>query len=330
MATPFPGLGTVFVTRAWPLCVTEEGVTAFSIESPNPGSRPETLVGPEFQWDQIEHIARDGKKIIINNKTFIVESTPEAAFQLLQFLTGLWKSASKDRSDKIRRELKKSWNTRRIAKLIHFWENATLNLRVLCNMLLLLLFGGIPAGLIFYGPSPQLWAIAATFLITMIAIASIFISLHRRLYPKLKFERIQWFFIILLVPQQSVRVLDLLFKAVVAGAHPLAVADFALSKGSEQRSKIMGAFYRDLLLPLRWEREIVTKYQRDFLQPELDRFRAAHEGEIKEWSEPTQEEDEKSYCPRCFEKFSSDEVKTCQDCEGIPVVKWSDLTGSGQ
>ncbi len=330
MAAPFPGLGTVFVTRSWPLCVTEDGVAAFSIESPNPGNRPESLVGPEFQWDQIEHITRDGKKILINEKAFIVESTPESAFQLLAYLTALWKSEPKGRPDTIRRELRKSWNTRRIAKLIHFWEDATLNLRALCNFLLLLLFGGIPACLIFYGPSPELWACGAAFLTVMISIASIFMALHRRLYPKLKFERIQWFFIILLVPQQSVRVLDLLFKAIVAGAHPLAVADFALSKGSEQRSKVMGAFYRDLQLPLRWKGEIITEYQRDFLHPELDRFTAAHEDEIKDWCQPIREDDEKSYCPRCFEKFSSDEVKKCQDCEGIPIVKWPDQTGSSQ
>ncbi len=330
LASPFPPLGTVFVTRPSPVALSQDGIAAFMIESPNPGFRPESVVGPVFRWEEIERITRDGKKIYINGEFFVISSTPEASQELLSQLRCLKDVAKEKREAIIKRQLRLAFNTRRVGKLIKFWERKSAALRGFCNLLLFLLFGGIPACLIFYGASLELLACGIASLVTMFLISLIFFRLHKRLYPDVVFERWQWFFLILLVPQQTVRAHDLLLKAAVAAAHPLAVGDFALPVDSEQRRNFMGSLYRDLMFPLQWKSKvsgstgaIISEFYDQYLLPELSRFAGSHEVELSSWKIPEREEEEsQSFCPRCFEMFSTSELKDCHDCEGIVTLAW--------
>lgn len=326
LASPFPPLGKVFVTRPLPVCLDENRFVIFTIESPNPGYRPEASSGIGFEWDEIERITRDGKKILVNGNLLLKESSPEAAFRLAEFLREIWKAEKSQRRSLIASQLERSFNESRVARLIRFWERKTISLRFWCNILLLLLFGGIPACLIFYGPSLELLTCGLAALGTMFLIAFRFLALYKRCYPGLGFDRWQWFFLILLVPQQSMRAHDLLLKGVTAEFHPLAVADIALPEESERRQETLGSLYRDLCFPLKWDSQLATKefetvsgYYRDFLFPAVEKFGIRKGDEEKRWLEPVREEGEISYCPRCSERFLSEEVTHCHDCDGIPV-----------
>ncbi len=320
-ANPLPPLGRVFVTSSSPLSFSPEGLIAFVPWWPgNPPRREQT--GKILAWEEIQEVATIDREVRIDGRSFLVADSREQAARVAADIAGLMETAPVKREGAIEKVLRSRTDSAAARERVAAWEQAGADHRFLANVLLLLLFLGIPLTARHYGVEVMLLpGLAALLVLTGLTLFT-FRQAHRRLYPEERGIRVKNLLLRAFAPPALIRAPDVLSQPLLAGFHPLAAAA-ALLPRDDFREYAAGVL-RDVVHPLppaapEDGAEIVSWYRR-LLDRELRRL-IRGEGidpeDLLRLPVPT-DAGVRSCCPRCLAEFTIEEGE-CSDC-ALPLV----------
>lgn len=318
ISLPIPPLGEMFFSQQWPVAITEVGVSSPGPDNPNPG-------GAIFRrswvlkWDEVESVVAQKRELKINGKLVRVSSFRQARV-MRDLILKIKNAAPGNRAQLIRSAVRSSLNQRRAKRKFNVYRKSTWWLRLLCNLLFLAVFVGVP--FVYKYQLDQLrLGLAAGIWLMMLQIGVEYFRLHRKWQPEARAERWQELVMMLLYPPHTIRAHDALSVGHFAEFHPLALGATVLS--NKRFSAAADSMKRDLDHPLDSQALDATEEtkanSREFVQallrPELSRFTKDTQFDCTKG--------EGLHCPRCLAEYVDGQVKeeTCEDCHGLPLVR---------
>ncbi|MCB1062501.1 MAG: hypothetical protein KDN20_06230 [Verrucomicrobiae bacterium] len=321
---PLPPFGSVFVSEAWPISLSEEGIAPFSRENPNPGSALGPLPGTGYlSWDSIERIEAREHALWINGQRYAWCATRHATTLLARNLESLRQTPAPERSMAIARLVRRRFCERNASRRATLFRRVTAPMRLSASLLFFGVFFLLPFAYWRFHDEPRFFLILLMVWVLMLQIAIEFARLHRRFYPKLATERWQHFLFAVLFPHYTIRSLDLLGKGFLAGSHPLAIAA-ALSQ-REELAKLARSLNRDARHPIpligeNLQNRVAEIFHEVHFAPALEETLARlNHPESERSPSPTDEDESIAECPRCGTAYDRPEVP-CTDCDGIETV----------
>ncbi len=302
-ANPFPPLSPPLVTQ-WPAFQLDPDAIVFT--KPSGGS-------VSIPWDKVAITHSDSK--VLCNETPIFKGDETQVLGYFELLQQIRQAKRSQREQIIQKWLRKSMNTQSAARHLKVFRRRSLWLRIVSNLQFFFLFFLLPVAISTYVPR-ILWMAIAIVVVTSIAIAVEFWSLHRELFTKAKDTRFKATMTTALSPISAIRACDTLCRDLVVNYHPLAVggaicsdAEFETLAGEQLRRSKFSVFanhwYQKKLEVL-----IEQVIRQKGLQPEQLLVPSVQtSGCIV-------------YCPRCFAQYVS-ERSECADCgyEGLVAFK---------
>ncbi|HEY2951814.1 MAG TPA: hypothetical protein VGK40_04475 [Verrucomicrobiae bacterium] len=328
LANPLPPLGTVFLSAPFPLSLAPDAAYAHSATSLSIGGRP-IQTGQHLCFDDFKSIEADGRRVLVNDKLFLLALSPFEARRLAQSLRRLKQLPAKERAAAIREQISESLDQDKISARLEQLKMRARTIRLLSNGLFLYLFVLAPAGVWRLGLAQIVWFLLGGMLAQTISIAILFQRAHRSLYPDGREERFTPFLTMLLAPPTAIRAGDILSCHLLEHFHPLAVARVLCAPDQFKD------FARQILLDLRFPMLPVCptiepgpveteRWFRAFHQEAVEKFATRSGLKLDELLKPPEpsEPSNLSYCPRCHAQFVTREG-TCADCGGRALVPFT-------
>lgn len=188
-------------------------------------------------------------------------------------------------------------------------------LRWLAASIFVWTFGVITGIYRWFGEGPEVLAAAAGLFVLLWAQAVVFWRAAKRGQPGLR-HRFWKTLAIAFLPQHAMRAADLLCRAEVTNAHPLA-SHGLLEEAAWRRLAVdfwkAARYGFDRSAPLQLQ-ALETCFRHHGLDPaELE-------------AAPVRESGSEAYCPRCLAQFRT-AAAVCQDCGGITLRQWPESAG---
>ncbi len=223
---PLPPLGMAFVCHAWPVSMTRDAAYSFVTTTINGYDRADhTCV--HILWDDMWKIERKGDQILVNEKAF-ARCNGERLAELMVAVMRRVKAAPRDRRDAlIARALARAASSGRIRREMRRFAlvaGGPSPLRWQAHLLMLVIFGLLPAAIGLPFVRPYLLPSLALLALLLVVQGATFFSLHKRLYPGFVDERWRATLTMVLTPTASIRACDSLSQHFLAAYQPLAVA----------------------------------------------------------------------------------------------------------
>jgi hypothetical protein len=313
MASPLPGLGTLFMASEWPVAVSPLGVANHS------GAIVRFIDQPRFAVRRLRLMAGDQA---IARMTSL--STGSRLAKELNHLTAVPEAR---RESMIRDALAESLSVEKVAVRHEEFKQASWLPRITAALLWMFAFIGAPT-VIWRSGLEKTWPWLVGGLVALCGLnAIVFFRAHRRLHPKLDDARFTHLLMVLLFPPAGMRSLDALSRPLMERFHPLAVAR-QLSDASQFRV-LSSRTVRELRYPraaapgVTAEGEAIWSWFNETLCSEVGRFVSKNGISIEEsLAAPKRLDAEcRSYCPRCLSQFTRTRG-TCSDC-GLRLVEFS-------
>jgi hypothetical protein len=326
LANPLPPLGCAVIAHQWPVSLSPRGVLAFVAQSVNPDSLW-AHTGSFFRWEEIQSVAVDSRKILINRKVFVRTDSTRYARHLAELLQRLAKLAVVERESAVKAALNESLNAQSVEQRFQEFRLSSHRLRRRCNVLFVVLFLLAPALVWRFGLNRLGLACLMGVLGLVVLIAVEFFQQHKRLFPGEKSDRAAPLVTMFLAPPAAIRAWDALARQLIVEFHPLAVARVLCAPDEFRR------FARRILLDL-WhpiapgcpldglEPQAVEAWFRSKLIEATEAMLLLAKLNLEELTQaPVRAEGSHSYCPRCDSQFVS-ERGICSDCGGIPLRRF--------
>ena len=326
LANPLPPLGCAVIAHQWPLSLSPRGVLAFVAQSVNPDSLS-LHTGIFFRWEDIQSVAADSRKILVNRKVFVHTDSPRYARLLAKLLQRLAKLPDSERELAVKRAVNESLNAEAVQQRFQEFRPGSHRLRHRCNLLFIVLFLLAPALVWRFGLNRVGLACLMGVIGLVVLIAMEFLQQHKRLFPGEKSDRAAPLVTMFLAPPAAIRAWDALARQLIVEFHPLAVARILCPPDEFRR------FARRILLDL-WhpiapgcpfdglEPQAVEAWFRKNLIEATEAMLRQAKLNLEELTQaPVRAEESHSYCPRCDSQFVS-ERGICADCGGVPLRRF--------
>jgi hypothetical protein len=314
---PFPPLGSLLAANEFPLMLSPKGLgipKATDVLS---------TAGQELLWENIEHIAVTGKKLLLNRQLFLKAESPVLAAKIAENLRKIKEAKPKEREDAIRKQFQETVDLVGIKlRWTEFKEQARL-LPFAANFLFAHLFIISPALIGLLGFRRCWLPLLLTLLALTSTIAVLFHRAHKKLFPRLEDERFTHFIIILLSPATAIRARDVLSRPLFSGYHPLAVAKVFCAPAAFRQQAADFVRLSRYPIGVTQSREEFKEgsYWRKLRQTTLEDFLRLNGLDPEQLIQPPAPVDNTclSYCPRCRAQFTNLEG-VCNDCGGIMLL----------
>jgi hypothetical protein len=294
-------------------------------------SRPSVKSWP---LGEIKKVDVEGKKLLINNETFLRCASPTLALEFSRLIQQLINAPEPARKNLLEDYLKQRFDTKAIEGRWKDFESRTRILRFLANVLFLYLFALAPlviwrTGLVRSWP----FLVAALYALTF-SIAFLFRRIHKRFYPAAGNDRFTHVLTNMFSPASTIRVFDVLSRPLLETFHPLAIAKVFCPEAEFKE------LARQAMLDIRYpanQRASTATVQpapgEPWLQAKetalLEKFLQSQKLKLTELLAAPERTDlsSQSYCPRCHAQFTFS-TGVCADCGGLPVIPFD--TGKKQ
>lgn len=326
LLNPIPPLGEGYVGSLFPFSLSEKGISPFGAENLNPGAPvlPLRAVGA-IPWDQIESVSVDGKKLLINKKTFYKFTATYSALFWCHTLQSL--RASKNRKDGIAQIVNRYLQPNGLGRKLAIFRRSTISLRIKANILFLLTFILLPLVYWMFRDSKQLLITCLFTWIMMIDLAIHSFVLHRRFFPKVRLERWQHLILSVFLPNHAIRSFDVLSKRLFHQSHPFAIIKALADQlgDSESLETFETQFAREIAFPAKYRQDseekqcpIRQQFRDDYYLPKIKEL--FPEWQTRSQTQPNREESDQAefYCPRCHTFYQSKDA-VCDECGGLSV-----------
>ncbi len=328
LANPLPPLGSVIIGQQFPISLSPQAALAHTGACLNPTWRPrqtERLV----DFDDMQSLARDGRKVLINDALFVKASSPFTARRIVNALREIKALPSSKRADAIGGLLRASFDIAAGRERLRSFQGLNLPIRFAGNSLFVILYLIAPAVVWRFGLSQWIWLLVAGILAHTVTIALLFRRAHGLLYPGSAEERFAPFLTMLLAPSSAIRAVDVLSKPLLEEIHALAAAHVLLQPAAFRE------FARHVLLDLRhpilpacpataemavrtehWFREATREAAEQFVKD------SGLDLEVLLAPAAPAEQASTAYCARCGAQFINTSA-FCADCGDRPVQQWA-------
>lgn len=314
---PLPPLGTFVASQPLPFAVGNGGVLACALHSPNPGGKapaPESFA----TWQELGTLRRDGKQLLVGGRTFLKVCSEREAAHLARLLGSLADAPAAERERIAHQRLRRAFALESARRRLDAFRRASRPLRILCNLLFVLLFACIPPVVWYWGFEDTWPYLLVALLAFMLSCATVFHSLHRRLFPLGKGERWTNALLACVAPHHAIRLVDAAARGLLSDFHPLACARLLLDPADFR--DFAARWYRDLKFP-------ISDASSDFVR-EKAATRSWWIAETSAFLErcgldektllasPIADDTNGSFCPRCHTAFELRNA-VCADCGGM-------------
>jgi len=252
-----------------------------------------------------------GKDVFVDGEKFVSLRSEKAAEETAKFLNELQRKTGEDRVTALERSFRDGFSLAALDQRLASYARNAAYLQSACFSLFFFAFLLGPAAVVVLGLGRTWFALLLYTAFSCAAIAWLFVTAYRRIYPEGMRWPIQNMTAIGFSPFAAIRANDLLVAELLAGFHPVAVGrrlqpeeEFRILAGAELRR----AQYLD----------------RDaFLLRFLARFLKQNGLSPESLLSPPRREDPASltYCPVCLAQYVVAEG-VCQDCGNTPLARF--------
>jgi hypothetical protein len=330
MLNPVPALGSAVQSQQWPVSISPTGVYAWVAQVFNPGGRH--FQSERFhRFDAIQHVEAVGRELLINREPFARMASEPFAAELAAWIRELRQTPAAERSARIDAMLENATRTDDIRARVERWQQLGGSLYFLCNLLFVVFFVIAPIMVWRVGLTNCWVSLLLSIVLLMILIIYRFARAHRALYPEDRPGRWTHIATMAFFPPAAIRAHDALSRRLLVTYHPLAIARILCS--AESFREFASATLRDLQWPVPPacpsddpEHSRTEAFFRIRLQHALERVIRESDIDPADLLLPParEEEDGRSYCPRCLCQFLIEEG-TCESCGGIPLRPFDEL-----
>jgi hypothetical protein len=326
---PLPPLGVVLGCRPWSIAVSPLGLRTRPVASVDEtiDARAPTRFVP---FDQLERLRSEGDLLHVNGRPFARMATASDARETAVWLRDLRDTPEDRRAAIIERRLKQSLDACDAVQLLKRYRRETVYLRVLCHVMLVYTFVGIPLIGMYAGLSGTWRYVLAAFLAIWFSTIVEFYLAHRALYREDAAARRERAALLLLTPLATIRACDYLARPIPGRTQPIGLALALLPRADAD--ELAGRMLRHLTYPLPGESDgddddggsdgaLVMDWFRSRWRAAVTEFLASHGVDLKACLAPPARDGDASiaFCPRCRLQVIFAEGN-CPHCPGILVV----------
>jgi hypothetical protein len=327
LAAPLPPLGSLLSAHCFPLALSPEAVwLGAAVGAEFDGIEP--FGGGLFRLEQLQTIAANGRRVLVNGQTVLKSPSPAFAQHLVHALDGLKGAAPAEREKLIRKIFEEQFDTRSIRQRWQMFQTWLRPVRWLTNTLFLYLFALTPVLIGQVGLKRSWPGLLVGLLVLTSTTALLFRRAHKALYPKAGEDRFTHFLTVLLSPATAMRAHDVLSRTLLETYHPLALVQVfcppAIFRSHAERALLELRFPAARALPVVGpDPEAVRRFSRSALQTVMETFLSQNGFDPEELVKPPVPTDEtcRAYCPRCRTQYTRREG-TCPDCPGVALVEF--------
>lgn len=307
-AGPLPPLPPLILCRPWPIAIGEDGI------SPLPPAEARLL-----PWDSLREVRIDGKTLLVEGARVAVFLSAEAAHEVGVLLERLAALPPKQRAEELCAAVRRSLDVEAARARHKEYRSAAGVLAVSANLLVVVLFGVVPAT--FHLPFLALrWYLVLVWALGVWALVILdFARAMKALYPERK--RRKQIVIMAVSPLAALRARDAVARDALASFHPLAAARALLDAPRFE------AFARNALAEARFPvpkpRSPAEESWRALVVEEMERFLRHEKVDPEALLAPPPREGPEclSYCERCRSQYTVREG-TCHACGDRPLTPY--------
>jgi hypothetical protein len=237
-------LGTSAQCQYWPVSLSPEGAFSWVAQAITLEGRPEQRAR-FHRYDDMQTVAQDESRILINGKRFVTCCSPELAGELAHLIEKLAALPADRREAVIETALAEATNTEAIAGRFRSARRTTLFLCLLCSALFGYLFVFVPIAVLQDLSWSFLRYIGVWFFLVALT-ALEFTRAWRLILPREGGSLFKQVLLMLVWPANAMHARNLLFRSLLSAYHPLAVARVLC------RDATFTDFARHVLLDLRY------------------------------------------------------------------------------
>lgn len=324
---PLPPAGKVFLSHLTPISISPTGICAFNLQTLSSGARSAIQTGRFLSFSKIKQAGIDGAYLLVNKERFAKCATAGQARKLSTLIESMAKASPANREVFARSWIVKQFDVNEAATRLREGKRSINLIQGVGWAFFVFLFVLAPILVTLAGLLQVLLLLAILMLIAAIRIATLFFSVHKKLYPEEKSERLEGTVKMILCPPASMRAADILTRNMLAEFSPIVLADLLTGNRGRQ---FVRAFVLDLQYPLKHEvldetaRATINWAAAEQLKSCLAYVNSGRFRDAETLLAPVQREGNSlSYCPRCGCQFVVHSVD-CPDCPGVELVAFSD------
>lgn len=330
LTATLPPLGSACVCQAWPLAVSEEGVSV-----PRHAAASESEGGPVYlRWDEIGDVSASGHRVWAAGELIAEMASDPAAADLAQGLRRLAESAPADRGGVLDELVAASFDDAQARSRVDAWRRAGATLVVTANLLFAIVAATL-LGILGLQPLVTIWPLLALTCVPVLGLLGFdFHRAHRALHPDARSRRRALLLMMALSPPMAVRAPVLVARDLLATSHPLAAAAVLCDRRvfEEHAERTL----RRLRHPLpgkaasRRAERAEESFRARVLARAEDLIRRCGLDPAALLAVPAAgRADERTHCPRCLARYAL-ESGECSDCPGIGLVALGPWEESGR
>lgn len=332
LAMPLPPLGVVFVAEPWAIALSPKGICSLP-DGCFGGPASNSPVPEGISFDDLQKCTARGNQLCLNDQPYLTCVSEYAAGAWCTLIRSVHAAPAADRAALIAAALRERCDAAEVALVATRAGAATGGIRLICNLLLVYLFGLAPAAIWRYG-------VVNTWLLLLLGLLPLWLGAvvayhvaHRGLYPARRGQRWLHMLTSTLLPIGAIRAVDAITRDALVGFHPAAIAR-ALCRPDVHR-----AYLQELLAdaifsppaPADLGGEIRTWF-RALLRRELGGLAHASGLTLDQLHAPPEADsgDCQRWCPRCRGQFVIS-APECPTCPGVALRAFTTptLVGNG-
>lgn len=317
---PLPPLGTVLLCPDSALAFSSRGITSTKRK---PDEEMRIRDKSHLDFEEIRQVSADDDELWVNGRILLRRIPSAEATRLAGVIQKLAGMPAAEREPAIETERWRQWDRKQAGAILKKYRETSSSLRWYCNIAFLYLFVAVPALVAWRG----LAAVWLPLLLAMVACSGLVAVEFRRARRALAGPgAASWLdtVTILLSPLAAIRAGDALSKPVLAGFHPLVVANQLLSH--TEYEELAGQAVRESRYPLdkvlAGTEPMAAATSDEFQERQrksLEEFVAQTAGPLEGFlSPPVPHPGCRSFCPRCRDQYMVDQG-VCSDCPGVPL-----------